>query len=236
MNALASSASAVALAAAVAALGVFDPRSPLFGKAIARGPRDRRALYLTFDDGPSPTATPRILDALDEAEARAAFFLVGDHARRFPALARAARDRGHEIGNHTQRHRKLYYRSPRFIDQELRQAHESILDTTGIAPRCFRAPHGLRSPLVHATARRMRYDVVAWSFGVWDTERPGAPEIRRRVRDRLRPGAIVLLHDGDGADPRGDRSQTAEALPGILADARDAGYEIRPLTELLTSR
>jgi peptidoglycan/xylan/chitin deacetylase (PgdA/CDA1 family) len=236
VNAIAGGLSAAAAAAAVAAVGVFDPRSPLFGKAIARGPRDARAVYLTFDDGPSPSATPRILETLDQAGVPAAFFMVGEHVRRFPALARAARDRGHEIGNHTQRHRKLYYRAPRFIDQELRQAHESIVDTVGVTPRCFRAPHGLRSPFVHAAARRMGYDVIAWSFGVWDTERPGAPEIRRRVRDRLRPGAIVLLHDGDGRDPDGDRSQTAEALPGIIADARNAGYDLRPLAELLTSR
>jgi peptidoglycan/xylan/chitin deacetylase (PgdA/CDA1 family) len=80
--------------------------------------------------------------------------------------------------------------------------------------------------------KRLRYQVFGWSFGVWDSARPGADEIRRRVRARIRPGAIVLLHDGDGYDPTGDRRQTAEALPGIIEDARNAGYELRPLREL----
>ena len=78
----------------------------------------------------------------------------------------------------------------------------------------------------------MRYTVFGWTFGVFDTARPGAEEIRRRVRTRLRSGAIVLLHDGDGYDPEGDRIQTAEALPGIIQDARDRGYEFGSLAEL----
>jgi peptidoglycan/xylan/chitin deacetylase (PgdA/CDA1 family) len=82
----------------------------------------------------------------------------------------------------------------------------------------------------------MSYTVFGWTFGVFDTARPGVDEIRRRVRTRLRKGAIVLLHDGDGYDPDGDRLQTAQALPGIIADARHAGYEFAPLTDLLDNR
>ncbi len=75
--------------------------------------------------------------------------------------------------------------------------------------------------------------MFGWTFGVFDTARPGVEEIRRRVRRRLRPGAIVLLHDGDGYDPEGDRMQTAAALPGIIRDAREGGYEFGSLSELL---
>jgi peptidoglycan/xylan/chitin deacetylase (PgdA/CDA1 family) len=80
----------------------------------------------------------------------------------------------------------------------------------------------------------MSYAVFGWTFGVFDTARPGADAIRRRVRTRLRPGAIVLLHDGDGYDPHGDRMQTADALPGIIRDARADGYEFGSLAELYT--
>jgi peptidoglycan/xylan/chitin deacetylase (PgdA/CDA1 family) len=79
----------------------------------------------------------------------------------------------------------------------------------------------------------MSYTVFGWTFGVFDTAKPGVERIRRRVRKRLRPGAIVLLHDGDGYDPAGDRMQTAAALPGIIQDARDEGYEFGSLSELL---
>jgi peptidoglycan/xylan/chitin deacetylase (PgdA/CDA1 family) len=74
--------------------------------------------------------------------------------------------------------------------------------------------------------------VFGWSFGVWDSARPGAEEIRRRVRAKLRPGAIILLHDGDGYDPTGDRSQTAAALPGIIQDIRDRGLTFGLLSDL----
>jgi len=80
--------------------------------------------------------------------------------------------------------------------------------------------------------RQLGYTVFGWTFGVFDSARPGAEEIRRRVRKRLRGGAIVLLHDGDGYDPSGDRMQTAEALPGIIEDARAHGYEFGSLAEL----
>jgi len=191
-------------------------------------------LYLTFDDGPNPEATDCILDTLDAEGVPAAFFMVGDHVGRFPAAARRAASLGHEVGNHTQHHVKLHVRGPARVRSELQQAHDTIATVTGQAPRVFRAPHGYRNPFVAAAARRLGYRVVGWTFGVWDSDRPPTAEIRRRVRDKLRPGAIILLHDGDGRDPHGDRRPTAEALPGIIQDARAAGYEFRALGELLT--
>lgn len=220
-------------AVAAAGIGVYNPRSGLFGPVIARGPRTRRTLYLTFDDGPNPTATERILSVLAESRTPAAFFLLGEHVRLYPDLSREVAAAGHEIGNHTQTHRKLPYRGPAYIEGEMRHAHDAIGAAVGVVPRTFRAPHGLRNPFVHVAARRMGYEVVAWTFGVRDHEQPGPEEIRRRVRVRLRPGAIILLHDGDGYDPRGERAHTAAALPGILEDAREAGYEFRPLADLL---
>lgn len=216
------------------AYGTYEPNSPLFGRAIGRGPRRERLAYLTFDDGPNPAATAPILETLAAAGVPAAFFLVGEHVRRFPALARAVAEAGHEVGNHTLRHRKLHFYGPRRIRQELEGAHQLIAAATGQAPHSFRAPHGYRNPFVTHAARRLGYTVFGWTFGVWDSDpRVSAEEIRARVRRKLRPGAIILLHDGDGYDPQGDRRRTAGALSGIIADARDAGYAFRPLTELL---
>ncbi len=228
-------AAAAAATAAVGstAWGTYAPNSRVFGRALGRGPADRRHLYLTFDDGPNADATPRILEVLAREGVPATFFMVGRHVRLYPELARAALAGGHEIGNHTDSHVKLHLRSPARIRRELTAAHSAIVSATGRAPRTFRAPHGFRNPFVVPTARRLGYRVFGWSFGVWDTARPGAEEIRRRMRVKLRPGAILLLHDGDGYDVRGDRLQTADALPGIIADARAAGYEFRPLLDLL---
>ena len=212
------------------ATGVYYPNSRLFGRVIGWG---ARGLYLTFDDGPNPVATEAILDTLAAEGVPAAFFMVGEHVRRFPVTARRVAEAGHEIGNHTQHHVKLHRLGPERIRAELERAHEAITAATGRVPRTFRAPHGYRNPFVGPAVRRLGYTLFGWSFGVWDSNRPPAEEIRRRVRAKLAPGAIVLLHDGDGYDPTGDRRPTAEALPGIIRDARAAGCEFRPLAELV---
>ncbi len=230
---------ALPLAALGASLGVwaygtYEPNSPLFGRVIGRGPGAGRVAYLTFDDGPNPGATEPILDTLAGLGVPASFFMVGEHVRRFPGIARRVVAAGHEVGNHTLRHPKLHFRGPRRIDAELTGAHAVIANATGRAPRSFRAPHGYRNPFVTRSARRLGYAVFGWTFGVWDSDpRVSAAEIRRRVARKLRPGAIILLHDGDGYDPAGDRRRTAEALPGIIADARAAGYVFRPPAELI---
>jgi len=215
------------------AYGTYEPNSPLFGRAIGRGPRSERVAYLTFDDGPNAGATGPILETLARAGVPGAFFQVGEHVRRFPALARAVATAGHEVGNHTLRHRKLHFFGPARVRDELDGAHRLIAATTGREPTTFRAPHGYRNPFVTRAARRLGYTVFGWTFGVWDSD-PGvaAEEIRARVRRKLRPGAIILLHDGDGYDPEGDRRPTAAALPGIIADARDAGYTFRSIRAL----
>lgn len=223
-----------AAAAGTLALGVYYPNSWLFGPVMGRGPRTGATTYLTFDDGPNPTATDRILETLAALGVPAAFFMVGAHVERRPDIARRVIAAGQEIGNHTQHHIKLHVRGPRRIRRELEEAHSAITTVTGTAPRTFRAPHGYRNPFVASATHRLGYRVFGWTFGVWDSARPGANEIRRRVRAHLCPGAIVLLHDGDGYDSEGDRSQTAAALPGIIQDARDAGYSFRPLSDLLS--
>jgi peptidoglycan/xylan/chitin deacetylase (PgdA/CDA1 family) len=206
----------------------------IFGPSVERGPSNgRRRLYLTFDDGPNERATPAILDTLAAEGVPAGFFMVGDHVRRFPEIARRVAAAGHEIGNHTHTHRKLHLAGAREIRSQLQVAHGAIEWATGKSPRSFRAPHGYRSVFLRSITREMGYTVFGWTFGVFDSARPGAHEIRRRVRKRLRPGAIVLLHDGDGYDPEGDRMQTAEALPGIIQDARAEGYEFGSLSELI---
>ncbi len=204
----------------------------IFGPSVERGPKNRR-IYLTFDDGPNERATPAILETLAAARVPAAFFMVGDHVRRFPGTARDVAGAGHLVGNHTYNHVRLHFAGPQKIRKQLRKTHDAIESTIGVAPRAFRAPHGYRSPFLISIIVDMSYTVFGWTFGVFDTARPGVEEIRRRVRTRLRPGAIVLLHDGDGYDPEGDRMQTAAALPGIISDARQAGYEFGSLSELL---
>lgn len=226
---------AAAATAGAMAWGAYNPRSRLFGPVIRSGPREPVA-YLTFDDGPNPQATDAILEVLDREQVPAAFFMVGRFVERLPALARRVAAAGHEIGNHTWSHRKLHLQSPTRIRDELARTSEILGIVTGRRPRFFRAPHGYRNPWVSQTVTRLGLHTVGWSLGVWDSARPGASVIRERVGRHLRPGAILLLHDGDGYDPEGNRLQTAEALPGIIADARAAGFTFGRLERLLPCR
>src|SRR6266571_3385600 len=210
---------ALPLAALGASLGVwaygtYEPNSPLFGRVIGRGPGAGRVAYLTFDDGPNPGATEPILDTLAGLGVPASFFMVGEHVRRFPGIARRVVAAGHEVGNHTLRHPKLHFRGPRRIDAELTGAHAVIANATGRAPRSFRAPHGYRNPFVTRSARRLGYAVFGWTFGVWDSDpRVSAAEIRRRVardgrraarresaapRGRVRRESLVARRQGVG--------------------------------------
>ncbi|MFL5496624.1 MAG: polysaccharide deacetylase family protein [Gemmatimonadales bacterium] len=218
-------------AAAVAAHGIVGPNSRVFGPVIGRGPWDR-GLYLSFDDGPNPRATGRILRVLEREGVPATFFMVGRYVERYPEVAREVAAAGCSIGNHTYSHPKLALLGPGRIAQEIGRAHSAIVDLTGITPRAFRAPHGYRNPFVGRVVARYGYRVFGWTLGVWDSDRPGAKTIRTRVRRRARAGAIILLHDGDGYEPAGDRTQTAEALPGIIDDCREMGYEFRDLHRL----
>ena len=220
-----------ALAIATGMWGAYNPNSRLFGPVTGRGPRQRVA-YLTFDDGPNPGVTERMLEVLERAAVPATFFMVGKHVERYPDTAMAVARAGHEIGNHTYSHMKLHRVGPRRAAEEIRRGHEAIAERTGVAPRSFRAPHGYRSPFVARALAPYRYRVFGWTFGVWDTARPGAERIRARMQRGLRPGSILLLHDGDGYQPLGDRWQTAAALEGIITDVRAAGYRLAPLAEL----
>jgi peptidoglycan/xylan/chitin deacetylase (PgdA/CDA1 family) len=211
--------------------GAYAPNSRLFGPVIGRGPADPVA-YLTFDDGPNPGVTERVLEVLEQEQVPATFFMVGKHVERHPGTALAVALEGHEIGNHTYSHIKLHRVGPRRARDEIRFAHRTIAAVTGYTPRSFRAPHGYRSPFVAGATAPYGYRSFGWTFGVWDSDCPGVARIRSRVRQQLTPGAIVLLHDGDGYDPAGERWQTAAALPGIIRDIRAAGYRFGSLATL----
>ena len=206
--------------------GALHRNSPIFGSVIARLPTRNREIALTFDDGPNPDATPVILDTLAKHGVRATFFLLGKHVERWPELARRVREEGHALGNHGYYHRKLHLKGPGYVREDLTRGLTEIERATNARPAFFRAPHGFRSPWVTSIARSIGQRTVGWSAGVWDTDRPGAAEIARRTIAAFEPGAILLLHDGDGYDPAGDRMQTAEALPAILEGARQRGYSL----------
>ena len=222
-------ASAAAVSAGALVWGALERNSPLFGRVQRRLDGDANVVALTFDDGPNPDATPAILDALGAEGVPATFFVLGRHADRWPSLVdRAVRD-GHVIGNHGYHHRKLLWRTPRYVRDDISLGASAIERAGAPRPRIFRAPHGQRNPWVTPIARREGQRTIGWSLGVWDTALPGADVIADRVVRGTRRGSIVLLHDGDGYDPSGDRMQTARALPAIIRRLRDRGFAFAAL-------
>jgi peptidoglycan/xylan/chitin deacetylase (PgdA/CDA1 family) len=217
-------ASAAAVSAGALAWGALERNSPLFGRVQRRLEDGGSAVALTFDDGPNPEATPAILDALGSEAVSATFFVLGRHADQWPDIVGRTAREGHVIGNHGYHHRKLLWRSPDYVRDDISLGTQAIARAGAPRPTLFRAPHGQRNPWVTPIARREGQRTVGWTLGVWDTALPGADVIANRVVQGTHPGSIVLLHDGDGYDPAGDRMQTARALPGIIRRLRDRGF------------
>lgn len=210
------------------------PRSQLYGPTVAGVPTGSRWLALTFDDGPSEPFTGQILDTLKREEVPATFFMVGQNAERHPALAKRVVREGHAIGNHTYRHNwRDALRSWTYDD--LARAQRVFERVVGVSPRYFRPPLGIHTPWQLRAVRRAGMLTIQWNIEANDPHRPGADAIARRVLDGLRPGGIILLHDGEGTMSSTDRSQTVAALPQILTGARAAGFEFVSLDRLLAS-
>jgi peptidoglycan/xylan/chitin deacetylase (PgdA/CDA1 family)/uncharacterized membrane protein YbhN (UPF0104 family) len=215
----------------VLTIGCFAHNAPLFGRVVDGVGVHEDVVALTFDDGPSPDTTPRVLDALRSAGMRATFFVLGKHAEQHPELVERMVREGHEVASHGYSHGILVFASRAEIAEELTRT-QHLLQGAGAPPvRMFRAPHGFRNPFVVRVCRRLGYRVVGWTKGVFDTRLPGAEVIAERSIAALRPGAILLLHDGDGSGD-GDRSQTADALPAILEGVRERRLEAVTMSEL----
>ena len=208
---------------------------PEFPTLYHQGAGGEHQVAFTFDDGPSPDWTPKILNILKAANVKAAFFLVGANAERYPGLVRRIVEEGHEIGNHTYYHPNLALCWPEHIRLEL-NATQLLLETiTGRATTLFRPPYAadtspsqLRELTPLQIAQDLNYLVVLESIDPQDWAKPGADVILQRVKQQRRDGSIILLHDAGG-----DRSQTVSALPRILDWLHTRGDSVVPLSTLL---
>ena len=202
------------------------PNFPLLGRVYHEGGRNGNKVALTFDDGPRPPFTGQVLDALRDAGVRATFFTLGENVRRYPDLARRIEAEGHRVANHGMDHDILMFAGGRSALAQVEDA-EAALREAGVEnpARLFRAPHGWLSLPAHRAISNRGYRVVGWTKGVWDTASPGVETIVARTAEVLRPGSILLLHDGWRGPAGEDRSQTAAALPEIIREARTRGLE-----------
>jgi peptidoglycan/xylan/chitin deacetylase (PgdA/CDA1 family) len=200
--------------------GEVAPRLGLVPSAPA-SPVPGNVVSLTFDDGPDPKYTPRILDILRQAGVHATFCMVGTQARAYPALVKAVHDAGHTICDHTEHHPHLDQLAAPDVDGEVGGMAAFLQDTTGEVPRFVRAPYGGVNDTVVQTAHNHGLRILGWSVDPSDYLKPPPIVIVYRVFVQLHPGAIVLMHDGGG-----DRANTIAALPAIINGLKAKGYAI----------
>lgn len=183
----------------------------------------RPCVALTFDDGPSAEVTPLVLDILREKQAKATFFLVGQKAELQAELARRVGREGHTIGNHTDSHPPFFcFLSPWRLRDEIGRAQDVIVRVTGVRPRHFRSPVGLRHPILKSALERAGLELVLWRLRTYDTRAVTPETLRRRILEQVRPGAIVLLHDRSGPGA----SAMLAALPDVIDGLRARGYDL----------
>jgi peptidoglycan-N-acetylglucosamine deacetylase len=212
---------------------IAHPRSQFFIPVVDRLATGQPVVALTFDDGPDPVFTPRILDLLGAHGARATFFVLGERAARYPDVIRRIHREGHTVGTHTQRHLvRFHFAGPGYVRREIEDAVEVVAGILPARPALFRPPQGLRTPNFTSGWRRTRgLTCVTWSVRALDSWATTADAIVARVAHRLAPGAIVALHDGTGLGGACDREPTLAALPRILAECRARGLRCVALGE-----
>ena len=210
---------------------------PEFPTLYHQGAGDTHEVALTFDDGPDPEWTPKILDILKAAKVKAAFFLVGVNAERYPNLVRRIVDEGHEIGNHTYYHPNLALCWPEHVRLELNATQLLIQTLTGRGTTLFRPPYAadtqparLADLMPLQIAQDQNYLVVLENIDPQDWAKPGADVILQRIKQQRHDGNIILLHDAGG-----DRSQTVEALPRIIEYLQARNDTIVPVSKLLNT-
>ncbi len=214
-------------------VGWFYPQTGMYGEVLWRGPGDDDRVALTFDDGPNPATTPKILSILARGGHRATFFLVGRKVQAHPELVRDIHQAGHTLGLHGFIHDRLYaFKPPARVVSDVRAAQQAVADACGIRPTLFRPPMGHVSPRTVAGARRSGVTLVSWSVAALDGLRGATSDrVLRRISRRLSGGTIAVLHDSAERDDFEPAS--VQALPAILAEIEARGLRTVGVDEFL---
>ena len=214
--------------------GGLLPRSVLLGPNLRRSAAAEAlgAVVLTFDDGPDPLVTPRVLDALDARGARATFFCIGEHAARHRGLTAEIAQRGHRLENHSYTHRNgFFFHLPGTLDREIGLCQIELERASGRAPSFFRAPAGIRSPLLESALARTGLRLTSWTRRGFDTTSRDPAAVASRLTRGLSAGDVVLLHDGACRGPAGRERVVLQTLPLVLDAIEASGLRVMPLMD-----
>lgn len=211
---LAAAGAALLVVVSVCWVGANSPTVTWFGSQVSHGPRDERRVAITFDDGPDDPYTLDVARILDARGAKGTFFEVGKAVDKRPDITRALHEDGHLVGNHSYHHDEWRWLDPRY--PELERTQRSLRRALGLCPTFYRAPHGQHTPFVTHVVGNHGMTMVGWevSAGDWNTGDAGL--VARRVLDNVKPGSIIVLHDGLDGNVAANRSVLLRALPKIL--------------------
>jgi peptidoglycan/xylan/chitin deacetylase (PgdA/CDA1 family) len=234
-----------AACAGLIAYGAVHPRAQLFGKTLCRTDSPRK-LAITFDDGPNPAITPKLLDLLEKYNARATFFVVGRYVRECQEIVQETAARGHLIANHTHTHPNLFWMSAASIQTELQQCQDAIGLAMNSRAKWFRPPFGFRNPWVVKTAGQLGMKTVMWTLipGDWAPQsgeklvgnlQPISDHAQRRSGNARATGDILCLHDGGHRGLNADRLHTIKALEHWLPRWRDSGLEFVTIEQAVST-
>jgi peptidoglycan/xylan/chitin deacetylase (PgdA/CDA1 family) len=230
-GALAVAAGVVIALVTTAYIGATTPSATWFGGLVHHGPRDQNNVAITFDDGPNPPFSLEIAKILDDHGVKGTFFTVGKALEARPDVSKALMADGQLLGNHSYHHDAVRWLDPGY--QELDSTQDAFKRTLGVCPAFFRPPHGTHTPLMAKAVDDNGMTMVTWddSAGDWATD-DGAL-VAQRILDKVKPGSIILLHDGIDGNIGADRSVILQALPLILDGLRERGLTPVRLDELL---
>ncbi|MGF7059322.1 polysaccharide deacetylase family protein [Brassicibacter mesophilus] len=200
-------------------------------EVVQHGPRDKKVVALTFDDGPHPIYTTEILDILRQYKAKATFFILGRHAEFHPELILRESKEGHEIGVHSFNHINISKEKEETVREEFEKTQDIIYKITGKKSKVFRPPYGIQNDIVFKIADENNCSVILWTYyqDSRDWSNPGIDKIIDTVLSQIQNGDIVLFHDHNEAE----ESQTVEALKIILPELIEKGYRFVTISELL---
>jgi peptidoglycan/xylan/chitin deacetylase (PgdA/CDA1 family) len=215
------------------ALERFGPK--ISERVIWRAPIHERKIALTFDDGPHPVYTPKILEVLERFKVPATFFLIGKHLQNNLNLARETVQAGHEVGNHTFTHQRMWRLTDINMIDEIKRTDDLLRSLDSTEPRFLRPPMGLFSKRVLNIVERAGYKTVVGNVYPRDPHLPGREKILSRMLSRVIKGSIIILHDG-GNTNHVDRSQTIWAVERFIPELQERGFEFVTLSELIANK
>ena len=220
----------------IATFCIFFDQAVIVRKGtIYRVKTDKKRVALTFDDGPSPDWTPKILDELKKADIKATFFMVGYHVQKYPSIARRVADEGHLIGNHGYAHSVMLYYTPAEIEEEIKYTEHVIREATGATTKIFRPPKAWLRKSIKEKIKSMNYDIILWSLNSKDWVSFNHKTIVKYISKRVKNGDILLFHDSGNVFSRegGNRNQTVKSITLLVRTLKEMGYEFVSTEELI---